>query len=137
VDSILRTFFQRFVSWIRFVRPKISKDLIRFNSEGFVYDSRILKFHTLHFTRSFFDVKLQFHFNLFRSSAGFNRCLTAERLLIQFQENPASTAVPEFRRDPDIRRDPDQVMTLAVPDQTDPALARQSIGGEQLFFFVI
>jgi hypothetical protein len=77
-----------------------------------------------------FKLKLQFHFNLFRSSAGFNRCLTAERLLIQFQENPASTAVPEFRRDPEIRRDPDQVTTLAVPDQTDPALARQSIGGE-------
>ncbi len=28
-DSICRTFFKRFVSWIQFERPKISKDLIQ------------------------------------------------------------------------------------------------------------
>ena len=42
VDSFRTTVFKRFVSWIRFVRPKISKDSIRFVSEGFVYESRIL-----------------------------------------------------------------------------------------------
>jgi hypothetical protein len=38
--------FKRFVSWIRFVRPKISKGLIRFVSEGLVYESRILTLNT-------------------------------------------------------------------------------------------
>ncbi len=42
VDSFRTTVFKRFVSWIRFVRPKISKDSIRFVLEGFVYKSRIL-----------------------------------------------------------------------------------------------
>ncbi len=42
MDSFRRPVFQRFVSWICFVRPKISKDSIRFVSEGFVYESRIL-----------------------------------------------------------------------------------------------
>jgi hypothetical protein len=43
VDSFRTTVFKRFVSWIRFVRPKISKDSICFVSEGFVYESRILR----------------------------------------------------------------------------------------------
>ncbi len=46
VDSFRATVFKRFVSWIRFVRPKISKDLIRFVLEGFVYESHILTCHT-------------------------------------------------------------------------------------------
>ena len=50
-DSRIQSIFKRFVSWrnfqipvswIRFVRPKISKDSICFISEGFVYESRIL-----------------------------------------------------------------------------------------------
>jgi hypothetical protein len=47
VDSFCTTVFKRFVSWIRFVRPKISKDTIRFVSEGFVYESRILNLKLL------------------------------------------------------------------------------------------
>ena len=35
-DSICRTFSKRFVSWIRFVRPKFLKDSIHFDSEEFV-----------------------------------------------------------------------------------------------------
>ncbi len=45
-DLFCRPVFERFVSWIRFVRPNISKDSIHFISEGFVYESRILKFYT-------------------------------------------------------------------------------------------
>ena len=41
-DSFCRPVFQRFVLWIRFVRSKIPNYLIRFVSEGFVYESRIL-----------------------------------------------------------------------------------------------
>ncbi len=41
-DSIRRPFFKTLVSWIRFVRPNIPNYSIFFNSEGFVYDSRIL-----------------------------------------------------------------------------------------------
>ncbi len=42
-DLIRRPFFKRFVLWIQFIRLKISNYLIRFDSEGFVYKSRILK----------------------------------------------------------------------------------------------
>ncbi len=47
-DSIRRAFFKRFVSRIRFVRPKISNYLIHFDSEGFVYDSSILNNYLSH-----------------------------------------------------------------------------------------
>jgi hypothetical protein len=42
--QFIELFSERFVSWIQFVRPKISKDSIRFDLEGFVFDSRILNF---------------------------------------------------------------------------------------------
>jgi hypothetical protein len=42
VDSFRRPVFQRFISWIRFVRSKIPNYTIRFVLEGFVYESRIL-----------------------------------------------------------------------------------------------
>jgi hypothetical protein len=42
VDLIRRPVFKRFVLWIQFVRPKISKYMICFDSEGFVYESRKL-----------------------------------------------------------------------------------------------
>jgi hypothetical protein len=42
VDSICRPVFKRFFLWIRFVRSKIPNYSIRFVSEGFLYDSRIL-----------------------------------------------------------------------------------------------
>ena len=64
VDSFCTTVFKRFVSWIRFVRPKISKDSIHFVLEGFVYESRILKIY--HFSNLFkiksslFSTKVQF-----------------------------------------------------------------------------
>ncbi len=47
VDSFCRPVFQRFISWIRFVRSKIPNYSICFVLEGFVYESRILKFDIL------------------------------------------------------------------------------------------
>ena len=41
-DSFRGFIFERFVSWIRFVKAKIPNYSIRFVSEGFVYESRIL-----------------------------------------------------------------------------------------------
>jgi hypothetical protein len=46
-DSICRPFFKRFVSWIQFVRPKISNYSINFDSEGFVYESRKLTLYSV------------------------------------------------------------------------------------------
>ncbi len=43
-DSFRGFIFERFVSWIRFVKAKIPNYSIRFVSEGFVYKSRILTF---------------------------------------------------------------------------------------------
>ncbi len=48
VDSIRRPVFKRFISWIRFVRPKISKYSIDFDLEGFVYESRKLNQMSFH-----------------------------------------------------------------------------------------
>jgi hypothetical protein len=42
MDLIHRYVFKRFVSWIQFVMPKISKYSILIDSEGFVYKSRQL-----------------------------------------------------------------------------------------------
>ncbi len=44
VDSFRTTVFKRFVSWIRFVNIFFPNYSIRFVSEGFVYESRILTF---------------------------------------------------------------------------------------------
>ncbi len=49
VDSFCPKVLKRFVSWIRFVRPKISKNSICFVSDGFLYDSRILNFNLISF----------------------------------------------------------------------------------------
>jgi hypothetical protein len=46
-DLIRRAFFKRFVSWLRFVRSKNPNYSIRFVSEGFVYESRILSYDAL------------------------------------------------------------------------------------------
>jgi hypothetical protein len=50
-DLIRRPFFIRFVSWIWFIRPKISNYSICFDSEGLVYESRILNFSTFNLLR--------------------------------------------------------------------------------------
>ncbi len=42
VDSTRSTVLKRFISWIWFVKIKIPKGLIRFDSWGFVYESRNL-----------------------------------------------------------------------------------------------
>ncbi len=48
VDLICRPVFKRFILWIRFVRPKISKYSINFDLEGFIYESRKLNQMSCH-----------------------------------------------------------------------------------------
>ena len=75
----------------------------------------------------------------------------AEKLLLQYQESQGPTAIPTLRVIPppndgpasmevaEVDDDSDQGSTLAVDDADlrDPATARQSIGGEELFLFSV
>jgi hypothetical protein len=54
VDSFRDAIFKRFILWIRFVRPKISNYSIRFVSEGFVYESRILTIKPFYIQNTYF-----------------------------------------------------------------------------------
>ncbi len=57
-DLIHRPVFKRFVSWIQFVRPKISYS-IRINSEGFVYESHKLKLYLFRRWTIFVTIKFK------------------------------------------------------------------------------
>ncbi len=49
MDSFRGFVFERFVSWICFVKNFFPNYSIRFISEGFVYESRILRKNTIQF----------------------------------------------------------------------------------------
>ncbi len=64
-DSICRPVFKRFVSWIRFVRPKISNYSICINSEGLVWEFRK---HRSHIFRSNTFLEKTFNFQKFMTT---------------------------------------------------------------------